>query len=231
MADAHGSGPCVRKDVRVQLPPRPPAEHVRGTRSLLGGHRVCSGGPSPPDPQPGASPPDPHLMGSPFVAWLALSAGRPSSSAAPPCRLAGLPRRLPRLRLAGPSSSAASPSRLAGLPRRVCRAFQPADASCQAAVHPFQPSARREGGTRAARSVRLGQVGSSAPGGHLGAHISGPRWVLPASGGALSVIRSWGGVLVQPTTVGNRWAVGRTGPPPVGCYSTGGPRPGSAHAA
>src|SRR6185312_10958582 len=23
MADAHGSGPCVRKDVRVQLPPRP----------------------------------------------------------------------------------------------------------------------------------------------------------------------------------------------------------------
>src|SRR5690606_9371535 len=24
MADAHGSGPCVRKDVRVQLPPRPP---------------------------------------------------------------------------------------------------------------------------------------------------------------------------------------------------------------
>src|SRR2546423_13329080 len=25
MADAHGSGPCVRKDVRVQLPPRPPA--------------------------------------------------------------------------------------------------------------------------------------------------------------------------------------------------------------
>ena len=25
MADAHGSGPCVRKDVGVQLPPRPPA--------------------------------------------------------------------------------------------------------------------------------------------------------------------------------------------------------------
>jgi hypothetical protein len=24
MADAHGSGPCVRKDVGVQLPPRPP---------------------------------------------------------------------------------------------------------------------------------------------------------------------------------------------------------------
>jgi hypothetical protein len=23
MADAHGSGPCVRKDVGVQLPPRP----------------------------------------------------------------------------------------------------------------------------------------------------------------------------------------------------------------
>jgi hypothetical protein len=117
-----------------------------------------------------------------------------------------------------------------GLPSGASR-LSAADASCQAAVHPFQPSARREGWTRAARSVRLVQVGSSAPGGHLGAHISGPRWVLPASGGALSVIRSWGGVLVQPTTVGNRWAVGRTGPPPVGCYSTGGPRPGSAHAA
>src|SRR5665213_2005389 len=24
MADAHGSGPCVREDVGVQLPPRPP---------------------------------------------------------------------------------------------------------------------------------------------------------------------------------------------------------------
>jgi hypothetical protein len=60
MADAHGSGPCVRKDVRVQLPPRPRATHARGARSPSRGHRCCSGGPSPPDPQPGASPPDPH---------------------------------------------------------------------------------------------------------------------------------------------------------------------------
>src|SRR3954447_2340700 len=29
MADAHGSGPCVRKDVRVQLPPRPPLLGLR----------------------------------------------------------------------------------------------------------------------------------------------------------------------------------------------------------
>src|SRR5690606_14845213 len=34
MADAHGSGPCVRKDVRVQLPPRPPE-----TTSLSGCER------------------------------------------------------------------------------------------------------------------------------------------------------------------------------------------------
>ena len=27
MADAHGSGPCVRKDVGVQLPPCPPIKH------------------------------------------------------------------------------------------------------------------------------------------------------------------------------------------------------------
>src|SRR5690242_20184250 len=32
MADAHGSGPCVRKDVGVQLPPRPPAS----TRIIVG---------------------------------------------------------------------------------------------------------------------------------------------------------------------------------------------------
>src|SRR5512132_1399256 len=30
MADAHGSGPCVRKDVGVQLPPCPPSSN--GTR-------------------------------------------------------------------------------------------------------------------------------------------------------------------------------------------------------
>src|SRR5690606_33722950 len=34
MADAHGPGPCVRKDVRVHLPPRPPE-----TTSLSGCER------------------------------------------------------------------------------------------------------------------------------------------------------------------------------------------------
>src|SRR4051812_50220867 len=39
MADAHGSGPCVRKDVGVQLPPRPPSIRVAGGS----GGRVCGG--------------------------------------------------------------------------------------------------------------------------------------------------------------------------------------------
>src|SRR3954454_15714505 len=39
MADAHGSGPCVRKDVGVQLPPRPPSIKVAGGS----GGRVCGG--------------------------------------------------------------------------------------------------------------------------------------------------------------------------------------------
>jgi hypothetical protein len=30
MADAHGSGPCVRKDVGVQLPPCPPQVVIKG---------------------------------------------------------------------------------------------------------------------------------------------------------------------------------------------------------
>ncbi|MDT7586516.1 MAG: hypothetical protein QOE32_4066 [Pseudonocardiales bacterium] len=59
MADAHGSGPCVRKDVRVQLPPRPLDVlrfHARGERgrwdisSMLWG---CN----PHAPPGGASPP------------------------------------------------------------------------------------------------------------------------------------------------------------------------------
>ncbi|MDT7672014.1 MAG: hypothetical protein QOC74_4797 [Pseudonocardiales bacterium] len=59
MADAHGSGPCVRKDVRVQLPPRPLDVlrfHARGERgrwdisSMLWG---CN----PHTPPGGASPP------------------------------------------------------------------------------------------------------------------------------------------------------------------------------
>jgi hypothetical protein len=46
MADAHGSGPCVRKDVGVQLPPRPlawsPQSQVGFTQVLA---RVAAGGP------------------------------------------------------------------------------------------------------------------------------------------------------------------------------------------
>jgi hypothetical protein len=71
MADAHGSGPCVRKDVRVQLPPRPRATHARGARSPSRGHRCCSGGPSPQTPSRGLRPGPPSLGPSrcslPFV--------------------------------------------------------------------------------------------------------------------------------------------------------------------
>src|SRR4051812_2064151 len=35
MADAHGSGPCVRKDVGVQLPPCPPEERAPGSVPAL----------------------------------------------------------------------------------------------------------------------------------------------------------------------------------------------------
>src|SRR5690348_9195206 len=61
MADAHGSGPCVRKDVGVQLPPRPldarrrmPAESAGSAspRILWGPspHTPCRRGCPPPDP-------------------------------------------------------------------------------------------------------------------------------------------------------------------------------------
>src|SRR5664279_612018 len=46
MADAHGSGPCVRKDVGVQLPPRPLAWSLQsqvGFTQVLA--RVAAGGP------------------------------------------------------------------------------------------------------------------------------------------------------------------------------------------
>ena len=49
MADAHGSGPCVRKDVRVQLPPRPPMLAAYGCFAV-GGGRVLFWGPSPQTP-------------------------------------------------------------------------------------------------------------------------------------------------------------------------------------
>src|SRR3954453_2044800 len=39
MADAHGSGPCVRKDVRVQLPPRPPLLGLRDPLPRTAGAR------------------------------------------------------------------------------------------------------------------------------------------------------------------------------------------------
>lgn len=52
MADAHGSGPCVRKDVRVQLPPRPPCSGPIRWRGS--GLSRC------PHHTRGGDPPDPH---------------------------------------------------------------------------------------------------------------------------------------------------------------------------
>src|SRR5215510_1654607 len=71
MADAHGSGPCVRKDVRVQIPPRP-----RVARCLSGDLRSPSR-----EPRfcPGGDPPEPprsmvavccHASQDPHVRWL-----------------------------------------------------------------------------------------------------------------------------------------------------------------
>src|SRR5690349_2774108 len=53
MADAHGSGPCVRKDVGVQLPPSPPDHLVTSCprSARAGGDRhFCSGGRAPGSP-------------------------------------------------------------------------------------------------------------------------------------------------------------------------------------
>src|SRR4051794_21688572 len=65
MADAHGSGPCVRKDVRVQLPPRPPCSEARplARPGLFPFSSSLPGGRAPRTPH-GAVPPDP--------AWLRL---------------------------------------------------------------------------------------------------------------------------------------------------------------
>src|SRR6266508_6536478 len=40
MADAHGSGPCVRKDVGVQLPPCPPTKARNSGPSVIFGARI-----------------------------------------------------------------------------------------------------------------------------------------------------------------------------------------------
>jgi hypothetical protein len=42
MADAHGSGPCVREDVRVQLPPRPLYDEPPPGMFPGGGFFVCA---------------------------------------------------------------------------------------------------------------------------------------------------------------------------------------------
>jgi hypothetical protein len=194
MADAHGSGPCVRKDVRVQLPPRPPGTHVRGTRSPGGGHRCWSGGPSPPDPQPGASPPDPHPLGT-------LRVGLPFD----PC-----------LGSCGPAVR--SP------PRFVwgCGSFSPRfERTCCSAVSWSRPLPWFATGLRFvpvlilaclwARPLSLGVVSV------FGSSVPSVRVRLE-----LLVIRSWAGVLVQPTTVGSRRAVGETRPQPVGWHPNGG---------
>src|SRR5260370_6431386 len=54
-ADAHGSGPCVRKDVRVQIPPRP---RVTPSCSLAFGQ--FRHWPAVPAPGGGGPPPPPH---------------------------------------------------------------------------------------------------------------------------------------------------------------------------
>jgi hypothetical protein len=63
MADAHGSGPCVRKDVGVQLPPSPRESGALCSRKARTGasRHVCSGGRAP---------------GSPALRWLRSPLGR-----------------------------------------------------------------------------------------------------------------------------------------------------------
>src|SRR6266702_7344424 len=71
MADAHGSGPCVRKDVGVQLPPRPPTSAGMCPRNARTVSVSVFLGAKPPGPRPaGLRPPDPR---SPFCfsrVWL-----------------------------------------------------------------------------------------------------------------------------------------------------------------
>src|SRR4051794_15772093 len=82
MADAHGSGPCVRKDVRVQLPPRPPI--VAESAPLVEEARLLCGGRTPAPPRRAAPPPDPGRWSPradpscwvPRVGSLGLASGR-----------------------------------------------------------------------------------------------------------------------------------------------------------
>lgn len=98
MADAHGSGPCVREDVRVQLPPRPhsvassPATKAQETaRGLLSRRSLLS----PPvlaaprrSPRAAARLP-PHLADGRELGWIAAPSARAGWSAS-----GGLVRRL-----------------------------------------------------------------------------------------------------------------------------------------
>src|SRR3954452_15529135 len=76
MADAHGSGPCVRKDVGVQLPPRPPCSVAFGPPSLVLGvrHRFWGATPQTPTvrfvPDPAWSPASSPRFASPVVGSL-----------------------------------------------------------------------------------------------------------------------------------------------------------------
>ena len=97
MADAHGSGPCVREDVRVQLPPRPhsvassPATKAQETaRGLLSRRSLPSpGARSPASFSEGGCAPPPHLADGRELGWIAASSARAGWSAS-----GGLVRRL-----------------------------------------------------------------------------------------------------------------------------------------
>ncbi len=71
MADAHGSGPCVREDVGVQLPPCPPfpGEYPRGARQ-----------------RPAAPPPGRGCRSSPSRAGAAAQRSAPPTRAPTRCR-------------------------------------------------------------------------------------------------------------------------------------------------
>src|SRR5260370_28274071 len=51
-ADAHGSGPCVRKDVRVQIPPRPHLGVLRNDNDRAAGVAGQPSGDPTPAPMP-----------------------------------------------------------------------------------------------------------------------------------------------------------------------------------
>ncbi len=180
-ADAHGSGPCVREDVRVQIPPRPRAAGQACSLifdQLPMGRGICPGGRPPGTPRCGGTTPRTPRTRAGLGASRAPRPSKTSHLASPACLpypaflshapAPPAPSTSCIALTSHPSPPAPQPSRTRALPHPSAPA--PERSRTRAVPHPSSPARQHSCTSGISPNLRrlsnLTRIAVRGPGGH-----------------------------------------------------------------